>query len=228
MNRRTSGPKACRCRVRQIAIAALFLPVASTFAAAAVSLDGSNCVLFGGQVKRELAVCVAWEAEGRTLSISLVGRGPNTVEQVLLRRDGGEPFQTLHLDAQPPIGPIDVGLLYTDMNFDGHSDLGIMRRGDLTVRQPFYYLLYDPNARRFVRSSLLETLGNVTFDAQTKSVVSRWRDGTHQYKDSFAWAGRDLKLRTRERRGGAQRRCQRIVFEWQGNNRKALESKPCN
>ncbi len=228
MNRRTSARKTWRFRIWQTAAVTFLLITVSTMAKAAVSLDGSNCVLFAGQIKRELAVCVAWEAEGRTLSISLVGRGPNTVEQIILRRDGGEPFQTLHLDAQPPIGPSDVGLLYEDMNFDGHGDLGIMRTGDLSARQPFYYFLYDPSGKRFVRSSLLETMSNVSFDAKTMRVVTRWRDGTYQYKDSFEWAGHSLKLRTRERRGGAQRRCIIIVFDWQENKRTAREPRPCN
>ncbi|MCP5081757.1 MAG: hypothetical protein GY948_08675 [Alphaproteobacteria bacterium] len=178
-------------------------------------------------MKRELAVCVAWEGEGRTLSISLVGRGPNTVQQIILRRNGAEPFQTLHLEARPPIGPSDVGVLYTDMNFDGHGDLGIMRRGHLSVPQPFYFLLYDPDARRFVRSGLLEAMSNVSFDTKSMRVVSRWRDKTHRYKDSFAWAGMTLQLRTRERRGGVTRRCVRIVYDWAGNTRTAHEPAPC-
>ncbi len=227
MNRRRSVRKAWQVRTLQTSIAGFLFCTAGSGAQGAVSLDGSNCILFAGQVKRELAVCVAWEGEGRTLSISLVGRAPNAVEQIVLRRDGGEPFQTLHLEANPPIGPSDVGLLYADMNFDGFGDLGIMRRGHLSVRQPFYYLLYDPGTQRFVRSSLLENMSNVSFDVAAMRVVTRWRDRTYRYKDSFEWIGRHLKLRTRERRGGNQQRCVSIAYVWQGNIRTAQEPSPC-
>ena len=194
---------------------------------AAVSLDGSNCVLFGGQVKRELAVCVVWEGEGRTLSISLVGRGPNTVEQVVLRRNGAEPFQTLRLDARPPIGGSDVGLLYTDMNFDGHGDFAIMRREHVSVRRPFHYFLYDAALKRYVRSGVLERLGDVTFDPASMVVVNRWRDNHFRYKDSFKWSGNSLQLHIRERSGGAEGQCIRTVYDWRGARRSARAPKPC-
>ena len=223
----TLRPKARGSGVWLTAFIVPFLFTPTPFATAAVSLDGSNCVLFGGQVKRELAVCVAWEGEGRTLSISLVGRGPNIVERVILRRDGAEPFQTLHLNAQPPIGPSDVGVLYTDMNFDGYGDLAIMRRGHLSVRQPFYYLLYQPKAKRFMRSSVLEQMSNLSFDAKSMRVVSQWRGKTHRFKDSFAWAGNSLRLQVRERRGGAANRCVRIEYVWTGNARTARAPAPC-
>lgn len=220
--------KTLRHNTWRTALLVPFLAALAQPAAAAVSLDGSNCVLFGGQVKRELAVCVAWEGEGRTLSISLVGRGPNTVEKIILRRDGAEPFQTVHLNARPPIGPSDVGLLYTDMNFDGHGDLAIMRRGHLSVRQPFYYLLYQPDAKRFERSGVLEQMSNLTFDAKAMRVVSHWRDKMHRFKDSFAWTGGTLRLQVRERRGGTTRHCVRIEYDWSGNTRTARAPIPCD
>ncbi len=222
MMRRAKGRKTW-----QVLSAAVLICAASRMGLAAVSLDGSHCVLFAGQVKRELAVCVTWEGEGSTLSISLVGRGPNSVEQIVLRRDGAEPFQTLRVDARPPINVSNVGLLYTDMNFNGHGDIAIMRRGDLSVKQPFYFFLYDAETKRFVRSGLLETLGNVSFDPQAMRVESRWRDGTYRYLDRYRWAGRTLRLVSRERSGGAARTCIRLTYRWEGNRRTVQAQKPC-
>ncbi len=193
----------------------------------AVSLDGSNCILFAGQVKRELAVCVVWEGEGSTLSISLVGRAPNQVDTIILRRNGADPFQTLHVAARPPITRSDVGLLYSDMNFDGKGDFAIMRRGHGAVRKPFLYFLYDPKLDRYVRSSVLEGLGTVAFDASARVVINRWRDKAYRYKDSFKWVGNRLRLHERERSGGPKRRCVHIAYEWRGRKRTALEPRPC-
>ncbi|MEM1199810.1 MAG: hypothetical protein AAGI06_10920 [Pseudomonadota bacterium] len=194
---------------------------------AAVSLDGSNCILFAGQAKRELALCVVWEGEGRTLSISLVGRAPNQVDTIVLRRNGAEPFQTLHVAARPPITRSDVGLLYTDMNFDGHGDFAIMRRGHAAVRRPFYYFLYDPALRRYVSSYVLEGLGAVTFDAKAMVVISQWRDRNYRYKDSFKWLAGGLRLHERERSGGTERRCVLIAYRWFERERTAHEPVPC-
>lgn len=227
MRPRSSGRRTWRNSIQSSLVAGVLLVMASPGPGAAVSLDGSNCVLFYGQVKRELAVCVAWESEGRTLSISLVGRAPNNVEQIVLRRDGGEPFQTLHLGAQPPINASDVGVLYINMNFDGHGDLGIMRRGDLCVRQPFFFFLYNVHTKRFVRSGVLEALTGVSFDAKSLRVISRWRDEAFRYKDSYGWAGRSLQLRVRYRRGRAQGQCVRTVYERNRNVRTARDPKPC-
>lgn len=223
MTRRASGR-----RPFGVVLTALLVCAVSNAGLSAVSLDGSNCVLFKGQVKRELAVCVVWTGEGRTLSISLVGRGPNQVEQIVLRRDGAEPFQTLHVEAMPPINASDVGLLYTDMNFDGHGDLAIMRRGDLSVKQPFVYLLYDAGTKRFIRSSLLEALSSVSFDAEAERVVSRWRDKVYRYRDEYRWAHRALQLVLRERRDGAGRQCARITYTWDGNRRTMQDPTPCS
>ena len=196
--------------------------------AGAVSLDGSNCVLFGGQARRrELAVCVAWENEGRTLSVSLIGRPPNHVEEVILRRDGGEPFQTLQLKARPPISNSDVGMLYTDMNFDGHGDLGLMRRDDPTVRRPFHYFLFDPLTKRFRRSDVLELLPGVGFDADKERVVTRWADDTYRYKDTYSWEGDSLRLRTRRRSGSGVNACEFMTFVWKGNRRMPARKTGC-
>jgi hypothetical protein len=194
---------------------------------AAVSLDGSHCIIFGGQVKRELAVCVAWEGEGQTLSISLVGRAPNHVERIVLRRDGADPFQTLHLQAQPPISLGNVGLLYVDMNFDGYGDLGIMRREHTAVHRPFFYFLYDARLKKFTRAPVLETLDRVTFDAKAKRVTSRWREQARSYKDSYAWYGKSLRLSEREQWGGAEAGCQMIAYQWAGNRREERARTPC-
>ncbi|MEM8688108.1 MAG: hypothetical protein AAGF81_12300 [Pseudomonadota bacterium] len=222
-----SKREAVHRRARLLVAAMVLSCAASLQGHGAVSLDGSNCILFAGQVKRELAVCVVWEGEGRTLSISLVGRGPNNVDTIVLRRNGAEPFQTIHVAARPPISRSDVGLLYTDMNFDGHGDFAIMRRGHGAVRTPFYYFIYDPALERYVRSGVLEGLGNVVFDATAMAVVSRWRDKTFRYKDSFKWAGKGLRLHERERSGGAEQRCVFISYEWRGVKRIAREPEPC-
>lgn len=228
MRRRTPGRKAWRKRLQSFAAAGATLcsfPSASGWAA--VSLDGSNCIIFGGQVKRELAVCVAWEGEGRTLSISLVGQAPNQVDRIVLRRDGADPFQTLHLEAEPPINLGNVGVFYKDMNFDGHGDLGIMRRGHTAVRQPFFYFLYDAHLKRFERSSALEGLDGLTFDSDQKHVVSRWRDGARRYKDSYAWFGDSLRLMEREQRGGSNAKCELIDYAWAGNQRRVRSTRRC-
>ncbi len=220
-------PKLWRGRIAQAFGPGLILLVFCIPSWAAVSLDGSNCVLFAGQTKRELAVCVAWAGEGHTISISLVGSAPNSVEQVVLRKDGAEPFQTLELKANPPISASDVGVLYTDMNFDGHGDLGIMRRGDLLGPEPFYYWLYNAEANKFVRSRRLENLVAASFHPKIKRVVNRWRDGRFRYKDTYTWRKNHLRLLERERMGSQRAGCQRITYEWAENTRTVQSTGPC-
>ncbi len=87
-------------------LAWLFLSFASLHAA--YSLDGSNCIIFVGAPKRDLAQCVRRTSEGHTLSVVLTSRAPNAVSKTSISRDGKPAFQTLTLFARPTLSSSDV------------------------------------------------------------------------------------------------------------------------
>ncbi len=88
-------------RFRQaIRAATLTLLLIPSPAPAQVSLDGSNCLLFGGaRPERELAQCVTFTSQKHTLTVSLYGKAPDNVTRIALSRDGLPPFQSVSVRA---------------------------------------------------------------------------------------------------------------------------------
>ena len=168
---------------------------------AQMTLDGTNCVVFDTPVSGELARCVAFWPGERTLKISLIGRVPNSVTKVALSFDGSAPFQMLELRTQPILDKQNIGLLITDMNFDGYRDFAIMERAAADPNTPFIYFLFDTDNNLYARSASLEAVVSPTFDETKKQVRSTWRDGAARSgADTFIWLEGTLVLDKRRER----------------------------
>jgi|GEM_PF-775168 len=82
-----------------------------------------------------------------------------------------------------------------DFNFDGHSDLRLpqfLPTDDLS----FFYWLYDPEQKKYVRYTLLEELGYIDFDPPSKTIINYWTKDEHNYgKDIYRYKSlKDIEL----------------------------------
>ena len=210
---------------KQTSTFALWLLLGAPQAEAAFSLDGSNCVTFSGtRPHRELAQCVVFTKGSHTLTVSLHGTAPNHVTQVTFSLDGAPPFQKLDTDIFPVITPTDVGMRIVDLNFDGHADLGLMVSMDPGGR--FHYLLFDPQANRFVSSQFLGGLEQVRVDAKRQVVVSTRRRAGATEIETFAWANGKYRIVERTIRETRTKSCMRFEYTWTDGRKTSTES-PC-
>ena len=211
----------------QTSVLALLLLGTAPHAHAALSLDGSHCVIFeGSRPQRESAQCVVFTAGSHTLTISLHGTAPNQVTEVVFSRDGAPPFQRLRVGITPLITPTDVGLLITDMNFDGHLDVGLMKNNDPGARGGLHHLLFDPAANRFIPSPFLNTRKGLKFDAQGSQVVSTRRKTGRVEVEKFAWKNGKYVIVERTIRDTRLRTCKRLEYTWTSGRQSATET-PC-
>ncbi|MEM7430005.1 MAG: hypothetical protein AAF441_28390 [Pseudomonadota bacterium] len=214
-----------RQQTRGAGLALLLFPLP---AEATVSLDGSNCLLFGGaRPERELAQCVTFISGGHTLTVSLIGKAPNHVTRITLSRDGAPPFQILHTRVAPLISRTDIGVLFKDWNFDGHRDLGIMRTSDPVAAEPMRFFIFDPDAGEFVRSRELEELTAPRTDASSNRIISTRRQGVRRFEDHYAWRAGSLTLIERTERDLSTKSCRKITYAWHQNRQSESTERPC-
>lgn len=67
-----------------------------------------------------------------------------------------------------------------DFNFDGHNDLRLPKflpTDDLS----FFYWLYDPEQKQYIRHAVLEKLGAIDFDPSSKTVLNYWTKNENNY-----------------------------------------------
>jgi hypothetical protein len=165
----------------------------ATPAKAARAAENLICDLAVGSNTDVLAEC-AGPAGGRPgdIFISLIGSPPNAVRAVALRWSGeAEPFQSIAIEAFPVIDLETVGILYLDMNFDGHRDLAVMRT--LTGDDAGYqFYLFAPDSGRFETNLELERMAWPEFDQRRGAVITNWSDDSRRGRDFFTWtpAGR--------------------------------------
>lgn len=130
-------------------------------------------------------------AQNSHITISLAGMAPNRVREIRLTAgDQKTPFQIIPVDARPVIDIETVGILFMDMNFDGHSDLAIMK----SLATGYRYFLYMPVTGSFSASEELDTVDWPEFDQGSKTVRSYYlrEDGRSGHK-TFIWTNGRLR-----------------------------------
>lgn len=181
------------------ALALGFASLVASASQAATTFDGTNCLVFDRNSDGEIARCVARRNDGSTLTLSLHGKAPNVIERIALSIDGKPAFQELSVSARPVIDKANVGLLLTDMNFDGHKDIAIMEFAPAGPNVPYLYFLWEPAARRFAAHAGLAALTAPRFDAESKRIHSHWRESAARGgSDSYMWENGKLTLTSRE------------------------------
>ena len=176
-------------RIALLLITVLFAGTALPSASRAqLTLDGTHCVVFPEIFVGELARCVTLRADNSTLTVSLIGRPPNEVQRIELKIDGQLPFQVIDLDARPTVDSQNIGMLITDMNFDGHKDFAVMNTRPPGPTVSYVYFLFDPKTGAFANSPELAEITAPVFDKNKRQIRSQWRDGAARYgRDRYVW-----------------------------------------
>ena len=182
----------CMRRVASLVAVQTFAICFSSAASASQAANDLFCDIHQPSQNGVLAECSGPFPPGNGgITIELIGTPPNSVTSVRLSRDDEQqPFQTLVLAARPVIDLETVGILFMDMDFDGHPDLAIMKN----LATGYRYYLFDPVSRRFAASAELDTIAWPEFDPETKSVRAyRQRaDGTTGH-DIYRWSDGKLQ-----------------------------------
>jgi len=167
---------------------------------ASKAADNLICELFAPAGPGTLADCSGpFTEEGDEIVISLVGRSPNRVSEIRLRRDGEPaPFQSIPVSVRPVIDAETVGILLMDMDFDGDKDLAVMKR--LNGEDAGYrYFLYDSGSEEFKAHADLEQIAWPEFDPEAKTIRSYFERADGRLGHDI-WVWRGGKLVNTERR----------------------------
>jgi len=150
------------------------------------------CELYQPPRNGVLTACSGpFAAQDSHITISLAGTGPNRVREIRLTAgDQTMPFQTIPVDARPVIDIETVGILFMDMNFDGHADLAIMK----SLATGYRYFLYAPETEKFRASDQLDTVAWPEFDQAAKTVRSyiQHPDGSSGHQ-TLIWTNGQLR-----------------------------------
>ncbi len=153
------------------AVMALCIASNSDAARATFAAENLSCDIAQPQGDDVLATCTG-PAGGRPGSISIIylGSAPNFVREVRLKWSGeDQPFQTIAVSARPLIDLETVGVLYRDMNFDGHNDLAVMRSANGNDAG-YDFFLFDDESGQFTANQALNDHSWPDFDTQRKVV----------------------------------------------------------
>ncbi len=190
-------------------------------ALATFATEGLSCKLSGISGHGELARCEGLFREGGdAISIGFVGTSPNHVTAVdLTRGQDKKPFQVLQTDIHPTIDLETVGILFIDLNFDGHRDVALMAELPEGANVPYNYYLYDPETKQFVREPLLDVISSPEIFGEEKEIRAFWRlDASVSGQDIWQWrSGKPVITgrieETRAREGQCTARHYRLLSE---------------
>ncbi len=78
-------------------------------------------------------------------------------------------------------------LMMDDFNFDGHTDLMIVRDASVSINIPYYFWVFNKETGMFQRDTVLEEITDPEFDPKEKTISSSWRStaidhGISRYK----------------------------------------------
>ncbi len=182
------------CQVwRALTICSVCYGLAAEPAFASNAADNLTCEIFLPRNAGILSTCTGpFPGTAADIEISLFGAAPNAVRELRVAMDGGaQEVQHIGIDVRPVIDIETVGILFMDMNFDGFSDIAVMKSLDTGYR----YFVYDPAGARFVASPELDKVAWPEFDAARGTVTSFWQrdDGTFGHK-IYVWNGDRLEL----------------------------------
>ncbi len=159
--------------------AAVFLiaTVNGNEARATFAAEGLSCKLSGISGRGELVRCDGvFRDGGEAISIAFSGTAPNHVTEVELTR-GREtkPFQVLQTDIRPTVDLETVGILFIDLNFDGHRDMALMAALPAGADVPYIYYLYDRESKQFVHEPRLDPVSSPEIFADEKEIRAYWQ-----------------------------------------------------
>ena len=165
--------------------AALGVPALSS-AGASNAANALTCEIFAPRSEGTLSICSGpFPGTDEGITITLSGLTPNRVREIRLAvEDSPQPFQRIRVDVRPVIDIETVGILFMDMNFDGYSDLAVMK----SLREGYRYFLFQPAAGKFAASDELDKVAWPEFDPETRTVRSYWQraDGSSGH-DHLVW-----------------------------------------
>ncbi len=200
-------------------------------ALAQTTIDGTNCIVFYPTPHSELARCARLLSKDNplkatTLTLSLIGDPPNLARSIRLSLDGAPPFQELPVEAAPSLSPVDVGILFADMNFDGLIDFGVMTTASGGPEGTFQWFVFDAKTVRFEYNRRLSRLPDPHVDAAAKRIVSEQR-GPPDRTDTYRWQAGKLQLEKRVERVCKSGRCTCKYLKPQGREFVLLRAGPC-
>lgn len=98
--------------------------------------------------------------------------------------DGSEQMLD-QFDALLPEGSEADALYVEDVNFDGYSDLRIMKYLPGGANVPYYFWLYDPETNQFKESKAFEVVLSPQVDHTAKVLISQQRSSAAEYVRKF-------------------------------------------
>lgn len=144
-------------------------------------------------------------------------------------KDAGEPqpVKTPLLDA-PATPHGTVNFVQIDLNFDGHKDLAVVQKAELTAKPSVIYFLYDLKQKRFTRHLALGELHSPEFDARAKQVRTGWQDkGERRISETYGWSASSLKLLERKELNLKTKECVSIRYAWIEDEQWPLGQRAC-
>ena len=172
------------CRI--VALAVVLLVSTRSPVGASNAANDLTCEIFAPRSDGILSICTGpFAGTDGNITIALSGSAPNRVREVRLTlEDTPQPFQRIRVDVRPVIDIETVGILFMDMDFDGFSDLAVMR----SLREGYRYFLYVPDTGEFAASAELDQVAWPEFDPEARTVRSyRQRGDGSSGHELFVW-----------------------------------------
>ncbi|MGL4596597.1 MAG: XAC2610-related protein [Bacteroidia bacterium] len=94
-------------------------------------------------------------------------------------------------------GFLDSSIVFAveDMNFDGNTDIRLLKWASTNTQTTYCYWLYDSVTGKFERDTALDVLRNPAFDSTTKTIHTWWRDGFYSSGHAlYEWHENKLRL----------------------------------
>ncbi|MGI9483622.1 MAG: XAC2610-related protein [Hyphomicrobiales bacterium] len=196
---------------------------------ATMTLDGTNCVRWGGERDGDLVRCVGELGGGQKLSVSLYGKQPNKVTNIIISLDGGPPMQNIALNAEPIIDHMNVGMIFADMNFDGFTDIAVMISASKPGGQRHVHFLYDKQSKKYFKNKKLSEISPVKLEPQQKHLFSKWRKSTTlSGRDTYEWRNSALVMTERRVRYDTGANCEERLFKLKDGKLDLAEAHPCD
>lgn len=89
---------------------------------------------------------------------------------------------------------IKDAFILEDENFDGYTDIRIVKKEYANGEKDFYHWLYSPITHRFIANKDLENLTEPIFDAKTKIITSYSYSNNHSQETHYQFINEELML----------------------------------
>jgi hypothetical protein len=89
---------------------------------------------------------------------------------------------------------IKDAFILEDENFDGWTDIRVVKNEYANAEKDFYHWLYSPMMNKFVAHKELENLTQPTFDPKNKTVSSYFHSNNHSQETTYQFVDNKLTL----------------------------------